>query len=117
MYNVKLVLIGLSILFALACSAKTASDRYVIADIRAYEASLFRQNCAICHGLEAQGKTLDDGRQTPNLRLADGKYKTDAEIFHHISEGGNGMVPFRDQLTKREIDLLVGFVQHDLRHA
>ena len=101
-------------LLALACSSP-AKQRYVIATSKAYEASLFRQNCAICHGPEGEGKTLDDGRKIPNLREGEFKYKTDAEIYHHISEGGNGMVPFRGQLTDREITLMVRFVQDELR--
>ncbi len=66
-------------------------------------------------GPEAEGKTLDDGRVIPNIRDGEHKYKTDAEIYNHIANGGNGMVPFRDILTKREIDMLVNFVQKDLR--
>lgn len=99
---------------AAACAA-TKPARYVIADSKTYEASLFRQNCSICHGPEGEGKTLADGRVIPNLRDGEFKYKTDAQIFGHISSGGNGMVPFRDMLTRREIDMLVEFVQKDLR--
>lgn len=88
---------------------------YRIADSKSYEASLFRQNCAICHGPEGEGKVLDDGKQIPNLRDGEFKFKTDGEIYRHISEGGNGMTPFRDQLTEREINLMVNFVQTELR--
>src|SRR5215204_3239792 len=102
---------------ALACFGTSGKKRYVIAESKAYEASLFRQNCAICHGSEGEGKTLDDGKQIPNLREGEFKYKTDAEIYRHIAEGGNGMTPFRGQLTDREIDLMVRFVQDELRMA
>ena len=91
------------------------STRYRITESKAYEASLFRQNCAICHGPEGEGRTLDDGKQIPNLRDGDFKYKTDSEIYRHISEGGNGMTPFRGQLTDREINLMVSFVRNELR--
>lgn len=89
--------------------------KFVIADSKAYEASLFRQNCAICHGPEAMGRTLEDGRVVPNLREAPYKYATDEQIYDHIANGGNGMVPFRNQLTEREIRMMVEFVQNDLR--
>ena len=102
------------LLLAVACSSKKQT-RYVIAESKEYEASLFRQNCAICHGPEAEGKTLFDGRQTPNLREGEFKYKSDSEIYRHIADGGNGMVPFRGQLTDREINLMVRFVQDKLR--
>ena len=103
-----------SVLFAVSCLS-SGQQRYVISESKDYEASLFRQNCAICHGPEAEGKTLADGQQTPNLRHGEFKYKTDAEIYRHIAEGGNGMTPFRGQLTEREINLMVRFVQDRLR--
>jgi mono/diheme cytochrome c family protein len=98
-----------------ACIGSVGNKRYVISESKAYEASLFRQNCAICHGPEGEGKTLDDGKKIPNLREGEFKYKTDAEIYRHIAEGGNGMTPFRGQLTDREINLMVRFVQDELR--
>src|SRR5687768_8588171 len=101
-------------LIAISCTTP-GSRRYVISESRAYEASLFRQNCAICHGPEGEGRTLEDGKQIPNLRDGDFKYRTDAEIYRHISEGGNGMTPFRGQLTDREINLMVRFVRDELR--
>ncbi|MEJ7623275.1 MAG: cytochrome c [Pyrinomonadaceae bacterium] len=88
-----------------------------ISESKSYDASLFRQHCAICHGPEAEGRLLDDGTQTPNLRLAGGNFQTDAQIRQHITEGGNGMVPFRDILTDGEIKMMVDFVQTDLRTA
>ncbi len=108
--------IALAFLFlSFSCFDQDEKKRYMIAGSRAYEASLFRQNCAICHGPEGEGKTLDDGKPIPNLRDGEFKYKTDAEIYRHISEGGNGMTPFRGQLTDREINLLVRFVRDELR--
>jgi cytochrome c553 len=98
----------------LACKSQ-GPGRFSIAESKTYEASQFRQNCAICHGAEGEGKTLMDGRQVPGLRDAEGKYRTDAEIYRHIADGGNGMVPFRSILTEREINLMVNFVQRDLR--
>jgi mono/diheme cytochrome c family protein len=95
-----------------SCSKPT---RYSITESRTYEASLFRQNCAICHGPEGEGKTLEDGRVIPNIRDGEHKYNTDSEIYNHIANGGNGMVPFRGQLSEREIRMLVAFVRNDLR--
>lgn len=108
------ILVFFAVFGVFAC-VNTKNARYSISDSKTYEASLFKQNCAICHGPEAEGKTLDDSRVIPNIRDGEHKYKTDAEIYNHIANGGNGMVPFRDQLTDREIKLLVDFVQKDLR--
>jgi mono/diheme cytochrome c family protein len=76
---------------------------------------MFRQNCAICHGPEAEGRTLEDGRVVPNLRQGPFKYATDDQIYQHVADGGNGMVPFRNQLTERELRMMVEFVRRDLR--
>ena len=114
----KVVTVLIAITFVVGASVTCSSSkrgRYVISESKAYEASLFRQNCAICHGSEGEGKTLSDGKQIPNLRDGEFKYKTDGEIYRHISEGGNGMVPFRGLLTEREINLMVKFVQDELR--
>jgi mono/diheme cytochrome c family protein len=115
MRRVKVFAIAVVALIGLSCLAGAGKGRYVISESKAYEASLFRQNCAICHGPEAEGKTLQDGRRIPNLREGEFKYKTDAEIYRHIAEGGNGMVPFRGHLTEREINMMVRFVQDQLR--
>jgi mono/diheme cytochrome c family protein len=114
MYRFKSFVLLLFAILAVACiNSKPA--RYSITASKSYEASLFRQNCIICHGPEGQGRTLDDGRVIPNIRDGEHKYKTDAEIYNHIANGGNGMVPFRDMLTEREIKMMVNFVQNDLR--
>lgn len=107
----------LFIIFGVAACISENSKRFSITNSKSYEASLFRQNCAICHGPEGEGKTLGDGRVIPNIRDGEHKYKTDAEIYGHIANGGNGMVPFRDMLTDREIKLMVSFVQKDLRQG
>ncbi|MEO7660347.1 MAG: cytochrome c [Pyrinomonadaceae bacterium] len=111
----KLLILSVITTLGLAACFHSQPARYSITDSKAYEASLFRQNCAICHGPEGEGKTLDDGRLIPNIRDGEHKYKTDTDIYDHIANGGNGMVPFRNILTKREIDTLVIFVQRDLR--
>jgi len=115
MFRIKIAVFFIFTILAITACLDSKPERYVIAESKTYEASLFRQNCAICHGPEAEGKTLDDGRVVPNLRQGDFKYKTDEQIYSHISDGGNGMVPFRSQLTRREINLLVALVQNELR--
>ncbi len=115
MYRIKLFVLLIFVgLFVWSCSG-SEKRRFVIADSKAYEASLFRQNCAICHGPEAEGKTLENGSVIPNLRQGEFKYTTDEQIYRHITEGGNGMTPFRNQLSERELRMMVEFVQRDLR--
>ena len=115
MYRVKgFILLIFACVVVWGCSG-SGKRKFVIAESKEYEASLFRQNCAICHGPEAEGKTLENGAVIPNLREGEFKYKTDDEIYRHITEGGNGMVPFRNQLSERELRMMVEFVQRDLR--
>lgn len=116
----KLVKIVVVVVFAcvglVACFGESDKKGYVVADSRAYAATLFRQNCAICHGPEGDGKTLDDGTVVPSLRKGEFKTSTSDQIYKQIADGGNGMLPFRKQLTDREIKLLVDLVNRDLRN-
>ena len=66
-------------------------------------------------GPEGEGKTLDDGTKVPSLREGEFKFKTEDEIYKQISGGGNGMTPFRDLLTDRELKLMTSLVHDDLR--
>lgn len=100
---------------AISSCFKSAPKRFVIAESKTYETSLFRQHCAICHGPEGDGKTLDDGKIVPSLRDGAFKFNTPDEIQHQIAEGGNGMTPFKGQLTNREVLLMAEFVRRDLR--
>lgn len=105
------------VLFGVFGCYDSKPKRYVIANSKEYEASLFRQNCSVCHGPEAEGKSLDDGRQVPSLREGEFKAKSEAEIYNQIANGGNGMTPFREQLTERELKMMTGFVARDLRNG
>jgi mono/diheme cytochrome c family protein len=93
----------------------TQKKPFVIAESKTYEASLFRQNCAICHGTEGNGRTLGNGLNVPSLREGQFKAPTEAAIENQITNGGNGMVPFRNTLTQREINMMTQFVYRDLR--
>lgn len=115
MFKLKLIAIGFFSLFSLLACASSTPKGFVIADSKGYEASLFRQNCAICHGTEAEGKTLDDGKKVPSLRTGEFKFKSEPEIYKQISEGGNGMTPFRLQLSEKELKMMSSFVYKELR--
>lgn len=114
-FRAKLIIISIFAFLAVAACGPSEPERFSIATSSSYEASLFRQNCAICHGAEADGRTLDDGTIVPSLRIGDFKKKGEADIYTQISEGGNGMTPFRTQLTEREMRLLTDLVNNKLR--
>ena len=115
MYLKKFALLVFLAVAGIAACNNSAPARYSISDSKSYDTSLFRQHCAVCHGPEADGKTLDDGKVVPSLRIGEFKFKSEPEIRKQISEGGNGMTPFRLQLTDREIDMLVDMVHNKLR--
>ena len=111
----KLLVVLLFAIFAFAACLVEKRKTVVVADSKSYEASLFRQNCAICHGPEGNGRMLDNGTKVPSLREGEFKAVTEAAIENQIVNGGNGMLPFRNTLTKREIDMMTKFVYHGLR--
>lgn len=115
MFHIKLTVLVVFAILGVASCFDRGPQRYSMAASKTYEASLFRQHCAICHGPEGEGRSLDDGTKVPSLRDGDFKFKSEAEIYKQISDGGNGMAPFRDQLTERELKLMTGLVHNDLR--
>lgn len=98
-----------------ACSSgKAKRNELSIAESKSYEASLFRQNCAICHGQEANGKEMD-GRLIPSLRYGVAAQKSEEEIYLQIKEGKLPMPSFKNQLTEEEIRKMVKFIRRDLQ--
>lgn len=100
---------------ALSCSKPAPHYAGVpIEDNDSYEASLYRQNCAICHGKEALGKKIN-GKLVPSLRFGEAARKTDEEIYQQIKNGKLPMPAFKGQLTEEEIRRMVVFVRKDLQ--
>ena len=115
MYRLKLTAAFLFVALAVACAGtKTKRRDFVIADSKSYEASLFRQNCAICHGHEAHGKEID-GKLVPSLRYGEAAKKSEEEIYIQIKEGKLPMPAFKNQLTEEEIKRMTLFIRRDLQ--
>jgi mono/diheme cytochrome c family protein len=76
--------------------------------------AIFERQCAVCHGQKGEG------RQVGSLNvpaLAAGRPATDPDerLFAQISNGGNGMPPFKFSLTDEQIKDLVRFVREDIQ--
>jgi len=114
--RLKFLVVLMFIVFTVSACLQTKSKRneFVIADSKSYEASIFRQNCAICHGQEANGKEMD-GRLIPSLRYGAAATKSEEEIYSQIKEGKLPMPSFKNQLTEDEIRKMVQFVRRDLQ--
>jgi mono/diheme cytochrome c family protein len=110
-----LIFIGFVVFVLVSCSEKTYRREFVIAESKSYEAALFRQNCAICHGQEANGKEMADGKLVPSLRYGEAAKKNEAEIYEQIKHGKLPMPAFKNQLTEDEINKMVKFVMRDLQ--
>lgn len=117
MFQFKCVAVFLFAAFAVfACSTGTPMRReFNITESKSYEVSLFRQNCAVCHGQEANGKAMADGKLVPSLRYGDAANKSEEEIYNQIKEGKLPMPAFKNQFSEKEIRQMVQFVRRDLQ--
>ena len=98
-----------------ACvTADSKRNNFVIADSKSYEASLFRQNCAVCHGTEANGRE-SNGTLIPSLRYGEAATLSEQQIYTQIHDGKLPMPAFKNQLTDDEIKRMVKFIKHDLQ--
>lgn len=89
-------------------------NNFSIEESKSYEASLFRQNCAICHGKEANGKQMEETK-IPSLRYGEAATLTEEQIYTQIHDGKLPMPAFKNQLTEEEIHKMVKFIRHDLQ--
>lgn len=92
-----------------ACGEKQPKGLSVQSSVR-LEASFYRSNCVICHGAEATGKDIG-GKITPSMRTGDVLTKSDEYLFEQIQNGGNGMPPFKYQMSEQQIKNMVGFIR------
>ena len=98
-----------------ACSNGTAKRaEFSIKESKSYEATLFRQNCAICHGREGNGKEMSD-KLIPSLRYGAAAQKSEEELYQQIKEGKRPMPSFKNQLTEEEMRKMAQFIRRDLQ--
>ena len=79
---------------------------------------LFDTNCAKCHGPDGSGSTVvGKAVGAKELRSAEAKKLTDAEIFTQIDQGKGNMPPFGGTLNKAQIESLVPIVREFSKKA
>lgn len=101
--------------FIVACGGGGRDlPNYVISRSKTLEASLFKQNCALCHGNEANGKEIA-GINVPTLRFGKAANVTYEDMFDQIKNGRKEMPAFKQQLTDEQIHGLVRFIMRDLQ--
>lgn len=76
-------------------------------------ASVFEANCGVCHNADS-----DETKMGPGLKglfkkaaLNNKKKPNEMTVMEMINEGGNGMPPMGDQLTKAEKDDLLAYLK------
>jgi mono/diheme cytochrome c family protein len=73
---------------------------------------LYDTNCAKCHGPDGSGNTaVGKAVGAKDLRAAEAKKLTDAEIFTQIDQGKGNMPPFGGTLNKSQINSLVPIIR------
>ena len=75
---------------------------------------LYERSCATCHGPQGEGKQLGT-MKIPSLREGVALTDTDEKFFKQISDGGNGMPPFKFTLDDRQIEDLIRFVRKEIQ--
>lgn len=110
------VLVLFAFLALLACSGNKGARKsdFVIAESKSVEASIFKAQCALCHGNEANGKEVS-GVQVPSLRYGKAANLTEAQIYEQIKFGRLPMPSFKDQLSDEDIRKMVKFIMRDLQ--
>jgi mono/diheme cytochrome c family protein len=75
---------------------------------------LYERNCAVCHGPRGEGTQLGT-MKTPPLNAGAALTDPDEKFFKQISDGGNGMPPFKHTLDDKQIEDLVRFIREELQ--
>ena len=75
--------------------------------------SNFEDNCSVCHNSDSEERKMGPGLKGlfKHDKLANGKAVNEGTVTSVINEGGNGMPPFADTLTKAEKDDIVAFLK------
>ena len=130
MKSLMLALIAITItLCAAACSnsktatngntkSSTASSVAATPDEFAATRATFAKHCAVCHGDAGEGKTATiEGKRikAPSLRSGHALHHPDSDFVKQISKGGDGMPPFKEKLSPKEIDDMVRFIRREFQ--
>jgi mono/diheme cytochrome c family protein len=109
-------------ILVLLISPAAAAERWFNQDIVKYGNGLFQQNCAICHGSNAEG-TRDWKKTDANGNYPPPPLDGSAHAWHHplaqlarsIKEGGiklgGVMPPFGDKLSDQEVLAVIAYFQ------
>jgi mono/diheme cytochrome c family protein len=92
---------GAMLLFAVASTASAADTGE----------SLFKANCAVCHGEDGHPTATGKALNAKDLTTPEVQKLTDAQITTQIENGKNNMPPFKATLNASQVKLLVAYVR------
>jgi mono/diheme cytochrome c family protein len=75
---------------------------------------LYERNCAVCHGPRGEGTQLGT-MKIPPLNSGAALTDPDEKLFKQISDGGNGMPPFKATFDDAQIQDLIRFVREEIQ--
>jgi cytochrome c6 len=74
-------------------------------------ADVFKTNCVVCHGADGAGSPTGKALQAPDLHSDAVQKMTVAEMVSQVSDGKNNMPPFKNSLSKDQIQAVVTYVR------
>jgi mono/diheme cytochrome c family protein len=74
-------------------------------------ASLYKLNCATCHGDDGAGSTLGLRMNVKDLRSKEVQDKTSTELEQAIRNGSDKMPAFKNRLNDNQIQKLVEYIR------
>ncbi len=113
---------GISAILSLVSLNTIAADRWFNQGVVDYGAGLFQQNCAVCHGANAEG-TADWKKTDANGNYPPPPLDGSAHAWHHsipqlvrsIKEGGiklgGVMPPFGEKLSDQDVLAVIAYFQ------
>ncbi len=78
----------------------------------------YARECSICHGDDGEGgivKTEFGKLKVPTFKAGHALRHTDEQFAKQITNGGDGMPPFKDKLKADEISQLVRFIRKEFQ--
>jgi cytochrome c6 len=74
-------------------------------------AQAFKSNCVVCHGADGTGTATGKSLKAPDLHSDTVQKMTTAQLVATVTDGKNNMPPFKNTLSKDQIDGLVAYVR------
>ena len=71
----------------------------------------YKSNCVVCHAADGAGSATGKALKAPDLHSDTVQKMTAAQLAAQISDGKNNMPPFKNTLSKDQIEGVVAYVR------